>query len=58
MVSTFAGFGIKEQEEEIVTIYTSFTTQGTLFYLITVTPFNEREIYHNTFQNILNSAKF
>ncbi len=58
LVSTFAGFGIKEQEEEIVTIYTSFTTQGTLFYLITVTPFNEREIYHITFQNILNSAKF
>lgn len=58
MVATFAGFGLQDQEEEIVTVYTFFTAQGNLFYIITVSPFYKRADYQSAFRKILNSARF
>lgn len=58
LVSTFAGFGIETGEEEFVQIYTSFTKEGNLFYVLTITPFAKRQEYRQVFRPILNSMNF
>lgn len=55
LVSSFAGFGVEDGEEEFVQIYTTFTSNGNLFYIITVTPFNERQKYKSVINQTLAS---
>ena len=42
---------------EIATVYGSQTSNGSLFYVITVVPEDEATIYNNTFRNIVRSVR-
>jgi hypothetical protein len=55
LAASFVGFNAEDQEEELVHIYTAFTKDGNLFYLLTVTPFEQRRQYKQTLNLILNS---
>ena len=55
LAASFVGFNAEDQEEELVQIYTTFTKDGNLFYLLTVTPFEQRRQYKQTFNLTLNS---
>ena len=43
--------------DEIVTIYTAQLRNGGLFYMITVAPRDEFNVYSRVFQNIVNSVR-
>jgi hypothetical protein len=45
-------------QNEDVTVYTSQTRDGRIFYLITVAPSSERYRYENTFRSVLDSVRF
>lgn len=53
-----AGTSPITNRNEIVTIYTTATRNGELFYAATVVPQNESYRYNNTFSNVLNSIRF
>ena len=56
--AVFAGFSAESGEEESVQIYTCFTGEGNLFYVLTVTPFNKKQEYRKIFNLIINSVRF
>jgi len=58
LTTSFIGFNKVTATEESVQFYTTFTRTGNLFYLMTVTPFEERQEYRSTFRSILRSVKF
>jgi hypothetical protein len=57
LTANFVGFNAEIGEEEFVQIYTTFTREGNLFFILTVTPFEKRQVYRRTFRSILNSVK-
>ena len=58
LTASFVGFNAEIGEEEFVQIYTTFTREGNLFFILTVTPFEKRQEYRRTFRSILNSVNF
>lgn len=57
LATTLSGRSDLTGQTEMVTIVTTQLSNGTLFYLIAVTPQNEYRYYQNTFSNILRSVK-
>lgn len=54
----FSGFEAERAEEEFVQIFTGFTGEGNLYYILTVSSFNKRREYRQTFNSIVNSVRF
>ena len=57
-VNTLSGFSPTTQRDEIVTVYTLLTTDGSLFYMSAVTALEEKAEYEASFRRILNSVTF
>lgn len=57
LATTLSGRSNITNQNEIVNIYTTFTNNGELFYMIGVAPNQDYNVYRNTFSNVLGSIR-